>query len=193
MDTSTSPAAPFRRYLCRACGWVYDEAKGDPDSGLPAGTRFEDIPDDWACPLCSVTKADFELIQARPPAQQRQTSASHRPAASTTSRWGAGKAPASVVIVGGGHAGWSMVQALRALDATLPITLVSACAADVYDKPLLSVAYAKSTLNPKPWRVGRTQVRKCNKHGKTQAYRYASSAARLWCKSPPAARAKPCC
>ncbi|WP_246309520.1 FAD-dependent oxidoreductase, partial [Hydrogenophaga aromaticivorans] len=48
-----------------------------------------------------------------------------------------------VLIVGGGRAGWQMAEALRALDATLPITLVSACAADVYDKPLLSVAVAR--------------------------------------------------
>lgn len=111
MNTSTSPAAPFRRYLCRACGWVYDEAKGDPDSGLPAGTRFEDIPDDWACPLCSVTKADFELMEPRPPAPQRPSSASHRPAAS---RWGGsgGKAPASVVIVGAGLIGCKLTNDL---------------------------------------------------------------------------------
>ena len=48
-------------YICRACGLIYDESKGDEDSGLAAGTRFEDIPEDWACPLCGVTKADFEL------------------------------------------------------------------------------------------------------------------------------------
>ena len=53
------PETPFRQYICNACGWIYDEAKGDPDSGLAPGTRYEDIPDDWACPLCQVTKADF--------------------------------------------------------------------------------------------------------------------------------------
>ncbi|MDZ4360687.1 MAG: rubredoxin, partial [Variovorax sp.] len=51
--------APYRQYICHACGYIYDEATGDADSGLAAGTRFEDIPDDWACPLCGVTKADF--------------------------------------------------------------------------------------------------------------------------------------
>ena len=58
--------APYRTYLCEACGYVYDEALGDPDGGLPPGTRYEDIPDDWACPLCGVTKADFRLYQAPP-------------------------------------------------------------------------------------------------------------------------------
>ena len=57
----------FRQFICRACGLVYDEALGDADSGLAPGTRFEDIPEDWACPLCGVTKADFELMQSLVP------------------------------------------------------------------------------------------------------------------------------
>jgi len=52
---------PWRRYLCYYCGYVYDEALGDPDGGLPPFTRFEDIPDDWICPECGVTKEDFAL------------------------------------------------------------------------------------------------------------------------------------
>jgi rubredoxin len=43
-----------------ACGWIYDPLEGDPDSGIKAGTTFEDIPDDWVCPLCGVGKEDFE-------------------------------------------------------------------------------------------------------------------------------------
>ena len=50
-------------YICRACGLIYDEEKGDPDSGIAPGTRFEDIPDDWECPLCGVTKTDFEPFE----------------------------------------------------------------------------------------------------------------------------------
>ena len=56
--------APQRQlYICRACGLIYDEDKGDPDSGIAPGTRFEDIPEDWECPLCGVTKADFEPFE----------------------------------------------------------------------------------------------------------------------------------
>lgn len=132
-----TPETPFRHYICNACGWIYDEAKGDPDSGLAPGTRYEDIPDDWECPLCNVTKADFSPYT--PPVRP---AAAARPASSAASR-PAGKAGPGVVIVGGGRAGWAMAQALRGLDEALPITLVSACAADVYDKPLLSVALAK--------------------------------------------------
>jgi rubredoxin len=47
-NTSATPAA-----------YIYKEVDGDPDSGLPPGTRFADIPDDWECPLCAVTKSDF--------------------------------------------------------------------------------------------------------------------------------------
>jgi len=51
-----------RRFRCRYCSHVYDEALGDPDSGIAAGTRFEDIPDDWMCPECGAGKGDYDLI-----------------------------------------------------------------------------------------------------------------------------------
>ena len=51
-----------RRYRCRYCSHVYDEALGDPDSGISAGTRYEDIPDDWMCPECGAGKGDYDLI-----------------------------------------------------------------------------------------------------------------------------------
>ena len=52
---------PFRKYNCVICDHVYDEAAGDPDSGIAPGTRWEDIPADWACPECGATKSDFTL------------------------------------------------------------------------------------------------------------------------------------
>jgi rubredoxin len=48
------------RYVCTVCGYVYDPAAGDPDSGVAAGTKFEDLPDDWVCPVCGAPKQDFE-------------------------------------------------------------------------------------------------------------------------------------
>jgi rubredoxin len=45
--------------VCDTCGYVYDPAKGDPDSGIAPGTAFADLPEDWACPLCGVGKSDF--------------------------------------------------------------------------------------------------------------------------------------
>jgi len=50
------------KYECMVCGWVYDEDVGDPDGGIAAGTRFEDLPDDWVCPMCGASKEDFEAI-----------------------------------------------------------------------------------------------------------------------------------
>ena len=48
------------KYICEVCGYVYDPAVGDPDGGIPAGTAFENIPDDWVCPICGVGKSDFK-------------------------------------------------------------------------------------------------------------------------------------
>ena len=52
----------FRKYKCVLCDFIYDEEKGDPDSGLMPGTRFEDIPEKWNCPECGVTKTFLELM-----------------------------------------------------------------------------------------------------------------------------------
>lgn len=48
------------KYVCITCGWIYDPAEGDPESGIAPGTAFEDIPDDWTCPACGVGKEMFE-------------------------------------------------------------------------------------------------------------------------------------
>jgi len=48
------------RYICTVCGYVYDEATGDPDSGVVAGTKFADIPETWVCPVCGVGKSEFK-------------------------------------------------------------------------------------------------------------------------------------
>ncbi|MBU9171597.1 rubredoxin [Burkholderia gladioli] len=54
-------AVEFRQFVCLICGWIYDEASGDPEHGLAPGTRWEAVPDDWRCPLCDVGKEDFAL------------------------------------------------------------------------------------------------------------------------------------
>lgn len=51
------------KYECIVCGWVYDEELGDPDSDVPAGTAWEDVPDEWLCPDCGVDKTDFMLVE----------------------------------------------------------------------------------------------------------------------------------
>lgn len=130
----TDGLGPWKQFLCRACGLIYDEGEGDPDGGLPPGTRFADIPDDWACPICGVTKTDFE------PYQRRALAAAAPVAVAPLRRPG-------VVIVGAGLAGWSTAEAIRAEDAEIPITLVTACGGDLYHKPELSIALGRG-LSP---------------------------------------------
>ena len=49
----------MKKYVCPTCGYVYDPAIGDPDNDIAPGTAFEDLPDNWACPLCGVPKSEF--------------------------------------------------------------------------------------------------------------------------------------
>ena len=53
----------FKRWICDACGFIYDEAEGLPEEGIKAGTSWQDIPEDWECPDCGVSKADFEMVE----------------------------------------------------------------------------------------------------------------------------------
>ncbi|NLN83755.1 MAG: rubredoxin [Firmicutes bacterium] len=48
------------KYVCIVCGYIYDPDLGDPDSGIEPGTPFEDLPEDWFCPVCGVGKSEFE-------------------------------------------------------------------------------------------------------------------------------------
>lgn len=123
-----TPDQDWKQFICRACGLIYDEQLGDPDSGIAAGTRFADIPDDWVCPLCGVEKADFEpyeVVSVMPMSGGTPVKVTR----------GVG-----VVIVGAGYAGWAAAEAVRARDALVPITLVTACEGDRYLKPELSIA-----------------------------------------------------
>jgi len=49
----------MEKYVCDACGYVYDPALGDPDNGIAPGTSFDSLPEDWVCPLCGVPKDQF--------------------------------------------------------------------------------------------------------------------------------------
>ena len=62
----------MKKYICDTCGWVYDPEVGDPEGGIAAGTAFEDIPDDWVCPLCGVGKEDFSVVEERRMAAQAE-------------------------------------------------------------------------------------------------------------------------
>lgn len=52
----------MEKWQCTVCGYVYDPEKGDPDGGIDAGTPFEELPEDWVCPVCGAAKDMFEKI-----------------------------------------------------------------------------------------------------------------------------------
>ena len=52
----------MHKYMCGPCGYIYDPAKGDPDSGIAPGTPFEMLPDNWRCPICGVSKDMFQIM-----------------------------------------------------------------------------------------------------------------------------------
>lgn len=51
----------YKKYICTVCGFIYDEEQGWPEDGIPPGTKWEEVDDDWYCPDCGVSKEDFEL------------------------------------------------------------------------------------------------------------------------------------
>lgn len=120
----------WQKFTCLACGYVYDEKLGDPKSGLATGTRFVDISNDWQCPLCGTTKSGFKADDAHLNDHSLTAFAYHNN-------------QRGIVIIGGGLAGWSVVDAVRALDKQIPITLICGDRGDRYHKPMLSVALSQ--------------------------------------------------
>lgn len=53
----------MKKFRCVICGYIYDPEVGDPDNGINEGVAFEDLPDDWVCPLCGAGKEDFEVVE----------------------------------------------------------------------------------------------------------------------------------
>ena len=50
------------KYICKVCATIYDPQRGDPESGVPAGTPFEGLPEDWSCPICGSSKENFVIF-----------------------------------------------------------------------------------------------------------------------------------
>ncbi len=53
----------MEKWECMVCGYIYDPEVGDDEGGIPPGTSFEELPDDWVCPVCGVGKDDFEKVE----------------------------------------------------------------------------------------------------------------------------------
>ena len=122
--------APPATRECTVCGWVYDETVGDSEAGIPPATRWEDLPDDWVCPVCGAGKEDFACIETAPP------------------EGGTAFEVSPVVIIGSGLAGYTLARELRRRSADVPITVVTADSGEVYTKPMLSNALARGHAPP---------------------------------------------
>jgi rubredoxin len=61
---TASYSSPMR-YICKVCGYIYEPDVGDPDHGIAAGTAFEDLPDDWVCPVCGAPKNRFAPMKSQ--------------------------------------------------------------------------------------------------------------------------------
>ena len=56
-------SSEYKTYMCLICGWLYDEAAGSVEDGIPPGTCWEDLSINWACPECGARKEDFEMVE----------------------------------------------------------------------------------------------------------------------------------
>ena len=122
------------KWECIVCGLVYDEARGWPDDGIPPGTRWEDVPEDWLCPDCGVGKEDFELLEESPVEETPH----HQEAE-------ADREHAPIVIIGTGLAGYGLAREIRRYDSETPVILITADDGRSYSKPMLSTGYTKNT------------------------------------------------
>ena len=59
-EVTFNKGGKMNKYECMVCGYVYDPEDGDPDNGIEPGTSFENLPDDWTCPVCGASKDQFE-------------------------------------------------------------------------------------------------------------------------------------
>ena len=121
----------MKKWLCVICGLIYDEAKGWPADGIAAGTRWEDVPDNWLCPDCGVGKSDFEMIEI--------SSDSNADAVAEA----VVEKAAPIVIIGSGYAGYGLAEALRQRTADQEILIFTADDGANYSKPGLSNALAR--------------------------------------------------
>lgn len=122
------------KWECIVCGWVYDEAKGDPENGVPAGTRWEDVPEDWLCPDCGVGKEDFELIEESP-----------APAVPHHDQDEPDHAREPVIIIGTGLAGYGVAREFRKYDQDTPLIMITSDDGRSYSKPMLSTGFTRQT------------------------------------------------
>ncbi|SFT87391.1 rubredoxin-NAD+ reductase [Pseudomonas marincola] len=127
----------MKKWLCVVCGLIYDEAEGWPKDGIAAGTRWEDVPEDWVCPECGVGKSDFEMLEINEPViAVAAAPVKPAPVAAALPRQ-------PIVIIGSGYAGYGLAQALRRSDANVEIRVLTQDSGHLYSKPALSIGLAQ--------------------------------------------------
>ncbi len=126
---------------CQVCSWVYDESKGWPDDGIAPGTRWQDIPADWLCPECGVSKSDFDMREIKKVAAAEVLS-DINPVAAAKAEPVVAQAP--IVIIGSGLAAYNLVKEIRKLDQSCAIHIYTSDDGNFYSKPLLSTGFAKN-------------------------------------------------
>ena len=105
-------------YVCMICGYKYDPEKGDPDRGIPPGTPFEELPEEWVCPVCGAEKRFFEPVQEAESAQPGT--------------------PRNVVVVGNGVAGFTVAYELATGNGDFQVHLVAEERHHYYPRPPLA-------------------------------------------------------
>ena len=123
----------MKTYQCLVCGWIYDEGKGSPEEGIPPGTRWEDIPEDWCCPDCGVGKGDFEMLAIAPEATEQALLIP-----SDENKAGL----SSLIILGTGLAAYTLAREFRKIDRESSLILLTRDSGGFYAKPSLSNALA---------------------------------------------------
>ena len=115
------------QYECQACGWIYPPQSNNASEKT---VSFTELAEDFSCPLCGVGKSEFRVIdETQKAAKSDQTNATDD--------------KQQVIIIGAGLAGWSVVDAIRALDKDVGITMIAADKGDRYHKPMLSAAFSQ--------------------------------------------------
>lgn len=120
------------QWECIVCGWVYDEATGDPENGVAPGTKWEDVPEEWLCPDCCVGKEDFEIIPGTEGDSEEEAASSEDHSHNKP-----------IVIIGSGLAGYNLVKELRRIDKDAPVIIITADDGRNYSKPMLSTGFTK--------------------------------------------------
>lgn len=129
-DSDSVVGGTFSKFICMTCGFIYDEAKGDPASGIAPGTRFEDLSEEWVCSMCGDPKSEFRRIT-----NEEAAAANSDPAIQDGTN--------QTIVIGSGIAGWTAIEELRKSGHQGRITVVTQGRGDYYYKPALSTSSSK--------------------------------------------------